>query len=214
VAIELRRPSPDLVPAPPPRRRRRRALVVAGLVLVALLGAWYAIHRAMPAWYARLWYPLDHATAIRTESARWGVDPTLVAAVIQQESGFVPDERSARGAVGLMQVLPTTASFIASQPSRPSPSPDRLEDPDVNIAYGTWYLHYLIARYGVVDLALAAYNGGQANVDRWLSEARARGRALRVPDDIPFPETRGFVRSVEHDWPIYRRAYGDELGGA
>jgi soluble lytic murein transglycosylase len=191
--------------------RRRRRLAVVLLALCALGGAWYAVHRAMPSWYARLWYPLDHAQSIRTEAGRQGLDPALVAAVIYRESGFVPDSRSDRGAVGLMQVLPPTARFIARQPTRPSPSPERLEDPDVNIAYGTWYLRYLIDRYGSVPLALAAYNAGEANLSRWLREAGDAGREFRVPDDIPFGETRGFVREVQDTERIYRRAYRDDL---
>ena len=198
------------------RRRviRRRRWVVAGLLVLALAGAWYAVHRSMPAWYARLWYPLDHAAQIRAESTRRGLDPALVAAVIYRESGFVPDSRSDRGAVGLMQVLPPTARFIARQPTRPSPSPERLEDPEVNIAYGTWYLRYLIDRYQSVSLALAAYNAGEATVARWLARARSAGRAFRVPDDIPFPETRGFVSEVQKTEGIYRRAYRDDLEGS
>jgi soluble lytic murein transglycosylase len=189
-------------------------LLVLLLFLGLLGGAWYAVHQAMPAWYARLWYPLEYAPAIRQEAARNGLDPALVAAVIDTESGFAPDSVSHEGAVGLMQLLPQTARFVAGLPDRPSPSPENLQDPAVNIAYGTRYLRYLIDRNGSVDLALAAYNGGEANLTRWLEEARARGTSLRVPDEIPFPETRGFVARVRHVTPIYRRAYGDRLGPA
>jgi soluble lytic murein transglycosylase len=197
----------------PARRRRRRALPwgIAFVLLAAFGVSWFLVHQAMPGWYARLWYPLRYEQTIRTEAARNQLDPALVAAVINTESGFVPDSRSSEGAVGLMQLLPATARFVAEQPGRPSPSPDALGDPDANIAYGSRYLRYLIDRYGTVDLALAAYNGGESNVSRWLERARASGRTMRIPDDIPFPETRGFVRRVEHAVPIYRRAYGDQL---
>jgi soluble lytic murein transglycosylase len=185
---------------------------MAALVLLVAIGAgWYAVHRAMPAWYARLWYPLEHEASIRAESARYGVDPALVAAVIYEESGFVSDSRSARGAVGLMQVLPSTARFVATLRARPSPSPDRVGEPDVNIAYGTSYLHHLLDRYGEVPLALAAYNAGTANVDAWRAAAGREGRALAVPEGIPFGETRSYVRDVLHTRDIYRRAYGDRL---
>ena len=120
------------------------------LALVALAGlgaAWYQIHQTMPGWYARLWYPLEYEDAIRAESARNGLDPALVAAVINTESGFVPDSRSNEGAVGLMQLVPDTAEFVARLPDRPSPAPDRLEVPEVNIAYGARYLRYLLDRH-------------------------------------------------------------------
>jgi len=196
------------------RARRGGRLAVTLLVLAGLAAGWWAVHRAMPAWYARLWYPLEHESAIRQNAVRHELDPALVAAVINTESGFVPDSRSAAGAVGLMQVLPETARFIAGRPGRPSPSPERIGEPEVNIAYGTWYLRYLIDRHGSVDVALAAYNAGEGVVRGWDARARAAGRAFRVPEDVPFPETRTFVRRVRDTAPIYRRAYGDELGPA
>lgn len=186
-------------------------LLFAVVVVGAVAAGWLQIHRTMPAWYARLWYPLAYEEPIRAEAARYDLDPALVAAVINTESGFAPDSRSGAGAVGLMQVLPDTARFIARQPDRPSPSPERLAEPEVNIAYGARYLRYLIDRYGSVGLALAAYNGGPANVNEWIERAQAAGGTLDVPDDIPFSETRGFVSRVQRAVPIYHRAYGDRL---
>ena len=196
-----------------PRRRRLTWLIAALCVLGAAGVAWFQVHQQMPGWYARMWYPLEHEDVVRQEAVRNGLDPALVAAVIDTESGFVADSRSAEGAVGLMQVQPDTASFVAGLPDRPSPSPDRIGEPEVNIAYGTRFLRYLVERYGSVDLALVAYNGGPANLGRWLGEAETQGRALRVPDDVPFAETRGFVSRVREATPIYRRAYGDRLAG-
>ena len=199
-------------PASLVRRPETTSRVGTLIVVVVGLGlAWFLVHQAMPAWYARLWYPLHYERTIVEAAGRNGLEPALVAAVIQAESGFVPDSRSSQGAVGLMQVLPATARFVAEGPRRPSPPPDRLEDPHVNIAYGTRYLRYLIDRHGSVPLALAAYNGGEANVDRWVTEAEAAGRTLRVPDDVPFPETRAFVERVLELRGVYRRTYGEEL---
>lgn len=212
------RPQPARPPArpagPSPGRARRRRIVLA-LLAVMLVGAgWFRLHQAMPGWYARLWYPLDHEATIVREAARHDLDPALVAAVIYTESGFVPDSRSAEGAVGLMQVMPATARFVATLPGRPSPPPDRLERPSAGIAYGTRYLRYLLDRHdGDTPLALAAYNGGESNVAAWEGAAAARGQRLRVPDDVPFTETRNFVAKVLATREIYRRAYGDRLGG-
>jgi soluble lytic murein transglycosylase len=202
-----------LTPGAATRPRRRLAWLLLALVVLGGLGAaWFQVHQTMPGWYARLWYPLEYEDAIRAESARNDLDPALVAAVINTESGFVPDSRSQEGAVGLMQLLPDTAEFVTKLSDRPSPAPDRLEVPEVNIAYGARYLRYLLDRHdGDLGLALAAYNGGEQNLKDWIGRAEAEGRELDVPDDIPFPETRGFVVKVQKAIPIYRRAYGDRL---
>jgi len=194
-------------------RPRVRLRTVGALLLLALIGAgWWQTHQRMPGWYARLWYPLRHERVINEESRRHGLDPALVAAVINAESGWTPDVVSAAGAVGLMQLLPGTARYIAERPNRPSPPPDDLTRPEVNIAYGTWYLRYLVDRHGGLEAALAAYNAGERLVGEWEDAAAAGGRPFDVDRDVPFPETRSFVHKVLRDAARYRRAYGDALG--
>jgi len=195
-----------------PRPRVRLRTLVA-LLLLALIGAgWWQTHQSMPGWYARLWYPLRHETAINEQSRRHGLDPALVAAVIDTESGWTPDVVSGAGAVGLMQLLPETARYIASRPDRPSPPPDDLTDPQVSIAYGTWYLRYLVNRHAGLDAALAAYNAGEQNVREWEDAAAADGRGFDVDRDVAFRETRSFVHKVLREAAIYRRAYAEKLG--
>jgi soluble lytic murein transglycosylase len=126
----------------------------------------------------------------------------LLAAVIEQESKFNPDARSSAGAIGLMQLQPATAKGIAKYTGGSKFVVSDLNDPEINVRYGAWYLHHLMQKYGSEQLALAAYNAGQANVDRW----RADG------EGIAFPDTRAYVDRVERLKGIYRRAYGKELG--
>jgi soluble lytic murein transglycosylase len=196
---------------------------VVGLVLFAAVAAVIAvIHRSMPGWYARLWYPLDHQELIVSNAGRYNLDPAMVAAVVFQESSFDSRRTSAAGATGLMQILPSTASWIEVQeqpyppatgltPSQPI-TQEQLADPEINIALGCWYLRYLIDRYGSVEAALAAYNGGAENVDGWIAEARAVGRDFNPVLDIPYRETRDYVVRVIETSEIYHRAYGAELG--
>ena len=200
--------APGRVTGAPVRRARRPALLVG--VLVLILGGWLAVHLTMPSWYARWWYPLDYAGAIRGEAAATGLDGDLIAAVIYRESKFSTTARSDHGAVGLMQVLPETAAWIHRQRGAPSATPDRLAEPTVNIAYGAWYLGYLKAKYGSAELALVAYNGGETNLRQWIDAARRNGRQLTL-DEVPFAETRGFVSSVEHAQGIYGRAWSHRL---
>lgn len=165
----------------------------------------------MPAWYARHWYPLEYAQTIRTHADQTGVPADLIAAVIWRESDFDPSARSSEGAVGLMQLIPETAKWISTQPGGLGYPADRLAEPEVNIAFGSWYLHYLLDKYGDERVAIAAYNGGETNAAKWAKAANVEGRRLTL-DDIPFPETRAFVKAVTDARAIYRRVYTAELG--
>ena len=155
--------------------------------------------------------PLQHQDIIRQQAAEKRLDPALIAAVIYQESKF-EDRTSAAGAKGLMQILPDTAQFIAHKTGGTAFQLRDLATPQINIAYGSWYLRYLIDRYsGNETLAVAAYNAGAHNVDMWV--ARAGGPDHFDPArDIPFAETRAYVASVHQHRKEYRRRYAHDLG--
>ncbi len=111
-----------------------------------------------------------------------------------------------------MQIMPQTAEFLAHRSGATTFTVSDLGSPAVNIAYGSYYLRYLLDEYGQNKiLALAAYNAGEANVNRWLAAARAGGRKLTI-SDIPFPETRDYVRRVLQAQRDYRHTYATELG--
>jgi soluble lytic murein transglycosylase len=155
--------------------------------------------------------PLRHQDIIRQQARKKHLDPALIAAVIYAESKFDP-RPSPAGAQGLMQILPETAKFVAHRSRATTFTTADLATPQVNISYGSYYLRYLLDEYGgSTVLALAAYNGGEANVNRWLAQARARGRPLTVAA-IPFAETRAYVRKVLQKQKDYRSAYSAELG--
>jgi peptidoglycan lytic transglycosylase len=175
--------------------------VLAALV-VAAAGAFLYLQHSEPAWYARLWYPLRYESIVRGHARNYDLDPALLAAVIEQESKFNADARSSAGAIGLMQLQPATAKGIALRTGGTKFVLSDLYDPELNVRYGAWYLRHLLDRYHDERLALAAYNAGQLNVDRW----RAAG------EDVQFPETRAYIDRVERLKTIYRRAYARELG--
>jgi soluble lytic murein transglycosylase len=155
-----------------------------------------------PSWYARLWYPLHYSAIVRSHAADNRLDPALLAAVIESESKFNPNARSSAGAVGLMQLTPSTAKGIALSTGGSSFQVSDLTDPDINVRYGSWYLRHLLDRYQDERLALAAYNAGEENVDRWQA----------AHEGIQFEETRDYVARVERLKKIYRRAYASQLG--
>jgi soluble lytic murein transglycosylase len=151
--------------------------------------------------------PLKHEDIIRQQAADKDLDPALVAAVIYAESRF-RDATSHAGARGLMQITPQTAQEIAHRSGGTAFVQEDLATPQVNISYGSWYLRWLLQRYGGNEaLALAAYNAGTGNVDKWIS----RDPGLR-PADIPFPETRAYVGKVLDARGDYRSEYRSELG--
>ncbi len=167
--------------------------------VLAVLGVGFAtLQTSKPGWWQRVWYPLRYEQIVRGHARNYDLDPALVAAVIYQESKFKADAQSSSGAVGLMQLLPATAEGIAVHTGGTQFRTSDLYDPEINVRYGSWYLRHLLDKYGDERTALAAYNAGQDNVDRW----RASGGGIR------FSETRAYVKRVEELKDIYHHAYG------
>jgi peptidoglycan lytic transglycosylase len=188
------------------RRTLGTLLALAFVVLVAVLIASGVNHAVN-----KLGLPLTNAGTIRKQAAEKRLDPALIAAVIYAESKFEPSESSA-GAEGLMQILPETAYFIAHLSGGSAFTASDLATPSINLAYGSYYLRYLLDHYdGDEMLAVAAYNAGLANVDRWVARAKADGGELTVAK-IPFPETRAYVERVQRAQREYRSAYARQLG--
>jgi soluble lytic murein transglycosylase len=155
--------------------------------------------------------PLSDEGVIREQAAEKHLDPALIAAVIYAETKFEPRQSSA-GAQGLMQILPATAYFLAHLSGGSQFTESDLASPRINVAYGSYYLRYLLNHYhGNEMLAVAAYNAGLANVDGWVAEANDAGRRLTVAA-IPFPETRAYVERVLAAQREYRAKYPRQLG--
>ena len=199
-----------------PRARaahRRRRL---GVLLLVALGATAVVMTTMSPFVDKavqeIALPLRHEDIIRQQADDKGVDASLIAAVIYTESRF-RDQTSSAGAKGLMQLMPSTATYIANLSGGTQFEQGDLATPQINIAYGSWYLRYLLQHYhGNEILALAAYNAGEGKVDEWYREASARGEDFDVASHIPFPETRNYVGSVLEARSRYRQEYRRELG--
>ncbi len=189
-----------------------RRTVIGLLVFVAAIGI--GVYVAKPFFKRaidQVTLPLKHEDIIRQQAKKKDLDPALVAAVIYAESKF-RDRTSTAGARGLMQILPSTAKFIAQRSGGTAFVDKDLATPQVNIAYGSFYLRYLVDRYGGNEgLAVAAYNAGETNVDKWLVDASKGDYRLTV-DRIPFTETRAYVAKVKDVRGRYREKYSDELG--
>ena len=187
----------------PARGRGGRVFVAALLALAGLgVGAVY-VDETKPGWYGRVRYPLAYEHVIAGHARNYDLDAALLAAVVYRESKFDANARSRSGAIGLMQLLPSTAKGIALHTGGSRFVVSDLYDPELNVRYGAFYLRRLLVKYeGDERLALAAYNAGQRNVDEWIAHGRG----------IAFPETRQYVAEVLELRDVYARAYPEELG--
>jgi soluble lytic murein transglycosylase len=168
--------------------------VFALVALVAvLLGVGVGVVLATkPDWYLRVRYPLKYEAIIEGHAHNYRLEPALLAAVIYRESKFDPRAGSKAGAIGLMQLTPTTAKGIALRTGGSKFELSDLYDPELNVRYGAWYLRHLLDAFdGDVRKALAAYNGGRGNVER----------------GVVFAETREYVKRVLDARKAYREAY-------
>ena len=173
------------------------AVFFSVIVMIAFTAYFY-----LPAVLGDTVYPLKYEEEIVKWSEAHKLDPALAAAVIMQESRFNPAATSYKGARGLMQIMPATAQTIAKGVEVSNYS---LYDAETSIQFGTWHLHVMLEKYdNNVDAALAAYNAGGGNADKWIR--------LGILDSIPFNETRNYVINVKRYREIYASMYSDELG--
>ena len=187
------------------RARRRRAVWGGIAVLIGLGLAFLIASGTFDKAIKELTLPLRHEDVIRQQADEKGVDAALIAAVIYAESKF-QDLESSAGARGLMQITPAAADTIARNSEATSFELEDLGDPEINIRYGTFLLRELLDRYeGDEAAALAAYNAGPGNADKW-------GGADLTVEEIPFPETRAYVEEVLEKRDEYCRKYARELG--
>ena len=178
----------------------RRLVLLVAAAAVAGAAAWVLL--APPKTVERFRYPLRYKAIVRGHARNYHLNPALLAAVIEAESKFRADAKSHSGAIGLMQILPSTAHGIAVHTGGSNFHTEDLYNPEINVRYGAWYLRHLLDKYDDERDALAAYNAGQDNVDRWL----AGGSGIR------YAETRAYVDRVEKLKRIYRDVWGSELG--
>ena len=189
------------------RKQRRIALMMTVAVLVlALIGlaVWIAFDRA-PEVVIRH-YPMEYESTIRLCARLNDIPPAYVASVILAESSYDPQAVSSVNAQGLMQLLPSTAEWIASKLGE-TYAEGSLFDPETNLRYGCWYLGFLMQRYhGDMRLSSSAYHAGQGTVDKWLEnpEYSPDGASLAV---IPYDTTNTYVQRVLKYYEKYAELY-------
>lgn len=184
------------------RRLRRVWWLISLLWVISLL----LIATSRP--FLRLVFPIYYRETVQTVAKEYRLDPWLIFAMIRVESRFNPQARSSKGAMGLMQLMPQTALWIAEQRGQTSFQVKDLYRPEVNVDFGCWYLRSLLNQFqGDEVLALAAYNGGDGRVRGWLEREQWSGERETLYQ-IPFPETRRYVQRVLAVREWYAWLYG------
>ncbi|MEB3429451.1 lytic transglycosylase domain-containing protein [Citroniella saccharovorans] len=152
---------------------------------------------------------IEYEDLIHKYAEEYDVDELMIASIINVESGFDKDAHSHMDAKGLMQIVDETGKWISEQLGEDY-SFEKLVDPDMNIRYGTYYYKYLLDHFQTKELALAAYNGGIGNVEKWLEDENISPDGVTLKN-IPFEETKNYVEKVENSYNQYSLFYGDHI---
>lgn len=189
------------------KRKRYFVVFIIILCIVAILFGVFRIQDMV----LKMIYPQKYAELVNQYAEENDLDPLLVFAIIKAESNFDEDVVSNSGAVGLMQLMESTAQEMADDLAIEIPTKEALFDPELNIQIGTYYFAYLLGIYeGNIYLALTAYNAGIGNVNTWIEEGTIREDGSDI-ENIPYKETNNYVRKIVRDYRIYQDLY--ERGG-
>ena len=174
-------------------------LLVLITIILAINSALCVTERAI--------HPTRYTDIIKTYSKAYGVPEYIVLSIINVESHFKKDALSHAGAIGLMQIMPSTFTWLSSEEHlNEKLDPEELYEPSINIKYGCYYLKYLFEKFQNWDTVFAAYNAGEGNITNWLSSPE-HSDGVGGLKDIPFEETRNYVKKVNEEITYYKNTY-------
>lgn len=170
------------------------AVAICAIILSYCMGAYY-----------NYCYPMKYKAEITSLSKQYNVSPAIVASVANVESGFNQAAVSNKGAIGIMQLMPSTAKWLAEK-AGVEYSEEGLKNAEYNLTLGSFYLSFLIKMFGDEKVAICAYNAGQGNVSTWLSDERySKDRKTLI--EIPFEETKNYLFKVLNNYNYYKNKY-------
>lgn len=180
--------------------RKLGRIILFIVVLVSLIGIF---HKPI----LKQVYKLEYRDVIDKHAIMYNLDKNLVYALIKKESKYDPLAVSKKGAMGMMQIMPETGKYIASLLGEKNFKKDDLFDAEINIKYGTFYLSKLYKDFnGNIGAVLAAYNGGEGNVRKWMAENNNE----LDEDKIPFKQTKSYVKDIKREYKIYEYLYKNQ----
>lgn len=150
-------------------------------------------------------YPVEYVEAINSSATAYKIEPELIASIINVESGYNKNAKSSKGAIGLMQILPSTAKWVCDNIGKEY-TDEILYEPSDNIQIGSYYLAYLIKYFGNEELAICAYNAGMGNVKKWLSSVEYSSDGEKL-ESIPFKETEKYLSQVQKNKNVYKNKF-------
>lgn len=161
-------------------------------------------------YYIQFLYPRKYSEYVPKYAKEYGLDEELIYAVIKAESNFNANAKSSKNAIGLMQLMKSTAKDIVEKIDNLNISDDELEEklqePDININLGAKYLSILIEKYQNIELSITAYNAGIGTVDNWIEKGILKSDGSDI-ENIPYKETNNYVRKILRDYKIYKNYY-------
>lgn len=183
----------------------KRKIILSILIIITFIFAVYRLKDVI----IKIIYPKGYSEYVYKYSEENNIDPLLTFAIIKAESNFKPNVKSKSGAIGLMQLMPETAKETLQDLGDDLVIDEHLYNVEKNIMVGTKYYSVLLKRYdGHTELALAAYNAGIGNVDKWIKDGILKEDGSNV-ENIPYKETNNYVRKILRDYEIYKNLYNE-----
>ena len=179
------------------RKNTRKSFVIAVIIILLIIVLISSSKEPM----MKITYKKDYSEYVSKYSEEYNVEEDLIYAIIKTESNFDPNAQSSKAAQGLMQLMYSTAEEIAEKINI-NLTEENILDPEININLGTNYISSLLNKYECVEIALAAYNAGSGNVDKWIENGVIQADGSDI-ENIPYKETNTYVRKVMRDYNIY-----------
>ena len=182
---------------------KKRKVIIVCLIIIVLIFALYRLQKIV----LRKLFPLEYSEIVYKYSEENNVDPLLIFSIIKTESNFKRSVSSSSGAIGLMQLMPDTAIEVLNEIGDTYIVNEQLYNPEQNIKVGIKYYCFLNKKYGNMELALASYNAGIGNVDKWIKDGIIKEDGSNI-ENIPYKETNNYVRKILRNYRIYKYLYG------
>ena len=180
-------------------RKNAKKLLIIIAIIILLTVVVICINKLM----TKIIYKKEYSEYVSKYSQAYNVDENLIYALIKAESNFDEEAVSLKDAKGLMQLMYSTAEDVAKKNSI-NLTKENILDPDININIGTKYISTLLEKYNCTEIALAAYNAGSGNVDKWIANGTIKSDGSDI-ENIPFKETNNYVRKIIRDYKIYSK---------